>query len=65
MGLASARRYKGSERMRVSFIRSQIMKSVVAALLAVTLAGCVVVPARPYYGGYYGGYYGHPCCYRY
>ncbi|SUA91570.1 hypothetical protein [Pandoraea pulmonicola] len=41
------------------------MKLVVAALLAVTLAGCVVVPARPYYGGYYGGYYGHPCCYRY
>ncbi|MBN4667958.1 hypothetical protein HUS70_20695 [Pandoraea nosoerga] len=45
------------------------MKLVVAALLAVTLAGCVVVPARPYYGGYHGGYYGgyysHPCCYRY
>jgi len=32
------------------------MKLVVAALLAITLAGCVVVPARPYYGG---GYYGH------
>ncbi|VVE50480.1 MULTISPECIES: hypothetical protein [Pandoraea] len=41
------------------------MKLVVAALLAVTLAGCVVVPERPYYGGYYGGYYGHRCCYRY
>ncbi|SUA78058.1 hypothetical protein PPN31119_02024 [Pandoraea pnomenusa] len=37
------------------------MKLLVAALLAATLAGCVVVPARPYYGGYYG----HPCCYRY
>lgn len=37
------------------------MKFVVAALLAVTLAGCVVVPARPYYDGYYG----HPHGYRY
>ncbi|VVE37693.1 hypothetical protein PTE30175_03889 [Pandoraea terrae] len=37
------------------------MKYVVAAILLASLAGCIVVPARPY-GGYY---YGHPCCYRY
>ena len=61
MGFLPARRYKEGVQSHVPPSRSQIMKLVVAALLAVTLAGCVVVPARPYYGGGYG----HRCCYRY
>jgi hypothetical protein len=35
---------------------------ILLALVCSTLAGCIVAPARPYYGGggYYGGGYARP-----
>ncbi|MGI4813507.1 MAG: hypothetical protein ACRYG5_01365 [Janthinobacterium lividum] len=39
-------------------MKKAIVRAVLILAPAIALAGCVVVPARPYYGGYYYAPYG-------